>query len=97
MGSAAGKSLFILATLTAIAFAVAIGADPKLFAGNEKLALLGVVVFAGFSLSAYFIGIRTRTFVITAVLLVAAYFVYSMWGGGGDPLVLLHRLLGRSY
>ena len=97
MGSVAGKSLFILATLMAIAFAIAIGADPKLFAGNEKLALLAVAVFSGFSVTAYFIGIKTRTFVVAIVLIVAAYFIYAMTDGSGDPLVLLHRLMGRSY
>jgi hypothetical protein len=97
MGSAAGKSLFILATLMAIAFAIAIGADPKLFAGNEKLALLAVSVFAGFGVSAYFIGLKTRTFVIAIGLMIAAYLIYAMTDGSGDPLVLLHRLMGRSY
>ncbi len=97
MGSTAGKSLFLLATLVVVAFAIAIAADPKLFAGNEKLALLAVAVLAGFGVSAYFIGLRTRTFVITIGLTIVAYFIYVMAGGGGDPLVLLHRLMGRSY
>jgi hypothetical protein len=97
MGSAAGKSLFLLSALVVVAFAIALGADPKLFAGNEKLALLAVAAFAGFGVSAYYIGVRMRTFIILIGLIVAAYFIYATTDGSGDPLVLLHRLMGRSY
>ena len=97
MGSAAGKSLFLLSFLVTAAFAIALGADPKLFAGNEKLALLAVAAFAGFGISAYYIGVKTRTFVILIGLIVGAYLIYAATDGNGDPLVLLHRLMGRSY
>jgi uncharacterized membrane protein len=97
VGTVAGKTIFVLAALMVVAIAVALGAEPKLFAGNEKITFLAMAVIAGAGLAAYFVGLSTRMMVVLVGLIVAAYLVFIMSDNSGDPMVLLHRLMGRSY
>jgi Na+-transporting NADH:ubiquinone oxidoreductase subunit NqrD len=92
MGSIAGKVFFAITALVVVGICVALNADPHLFAGKEKAVFLLMTVIAITGMSAYFVGVTTRTMVLSLGLIAGSVAIYAVYTGSGDPLALFHRL-----
>ncbi len=92
MGSTAGKAVFAIAALMVVGICVLLNADPHLFAGKEKAVFLLMTVIAVTGMSAYFVGVSTRTMVVSLGLIAGSVAIYAVYSGSGDPFALLHRL-----